>query len=178
MKWLCHCVEREFAPNRKITSAVLHCKKKKKTLQVRCRPFGPSLEPEERPVPEPYQRVASLAMAEPSPPPPPSNSGLRILLAKDRAPTSSPSAPAAVSSHADRDRIIVSPLSSPPSRTLGASARCVPVREDRLPISLNLNRLLGRRECSGPRCLGTKPPKLLPSRQFRKRLNLRYVLYS
>ncbi|KAM3317024.1 hypothetical protein ACQJBY_034920 [Aegilops geniculata] len=46
-------------------------------------------------------------MAEPSPPPPPpSNSGLRILLAKDRAPTSSPSAPAAVSSHADRDRII------------------------------------------------------------------------
>uniref|UniRef100_A0A453JCG1 Uncharacterized protein n=1 Tax=Aegilops tauschii subsp. strangulata TaxID=200361 RepID=A0A453JCG1_AEGTS len=57
-------------------------------------------------VPEPYQRLASLAMAEPSPPPPPSNSGLRILLAKDRAPTSSPSAPAAVSSHADRDRII------------------------------------------------------------------------
>ncbi|KAI5015172.1 hypothetical protein ZWY2020_056562 [Hordeum vulgare] len=58
-----------------------------------------------RPVPEPYQRVASLAMAKPSPPPPP-NSGLRILLAKDRTATSSPSAPAVVSSHADRGRII------------------------------------------------------------------------
>ncbi|XP_047089211.1 THO complex subunit 1-like [Lolium rigidum] len=46
-------------------------------------------------------------MAEPSPPPPPpSNSGLRILLTKARAPTSSPSTSAAVSSHADRDRII------------------------------------------------------------------------
>uniref|UniRef100_A0ACD5WI89 Uncharacterized protein n=1 Tax=Avena sativa TaxID=4498 RepID=A0ACD5WI89_AVESA len=48
-------------------------------------------------------------MAEPSPPPPPppsSNSGLRILLTKDRAPASSPSTLAAVSSHADRDRII------------------------------------------------------------------------
>ncbi|KAE8793682.1 THO complex subunit 1 [Hordeum vulgare] len=44
-------------------------------------------------------------MAKPSPPPPP-NSGLRILLAKDRTATSSPSAPAVVSSHADRDRII------------------------------------------------------------------------
>uniref|UniRef100_A0ACD5TTH8 Uncharacterized protein n=1 Tax=Avena sativa TaxID=4498 RepID=A0ACD5TTH8_AVESA len=44
-------------------------------------------------------------MAEPSPPPP-SNSGLRILLTKDRAPTSSPCTLAAVSSHADRDRII------------------------------------------------------------------------
>ncbi|CAM0871010.1 unnamed protein product [Alopecurus aequalis] len=45
-------------------------------------------------------------MAEPSPPPPPSNSGLRILLTKDRTPTSSSSTLAAVSSHADRDRII------------------------------------------------------------------------
>ncbi|KAI5005903.1 hypothetical protein ZWY2020_033146 [Hordeum vulgare] len=44
-------------------------------------------------------------MAKPSPPPPP-NSSLRILLAKDRTATSSPSAPAVVSSHADRDRII------------------------------------------------------------------------
>ncbi|KAI4966319.1 hypothetical protein ZWY2020_041318 [Hordeum vulgare] len=44
-------------------------------------------------------------MAKPSPPPLP-NSGLHILLAKDRTATSSPSAPAIVSSHADRDRII------------------------------------------------------------------------
>ncbi|KAI4993060.1 hypothetical protein ZWY2020_007373 [Hordeum vulgare] len=66
-----------------------------------------------RPVPEPYQRVASLAMAKPSPPPPP-NSGLRILLAKDRTATSSPSALDRLS-HADR-QIIVSP--PPPSRTL------------------------------------------------------------
>ncbi|KAI4990621.1 hypothetical protein ZWY2020_038984 [Hordeum vulgare] len=51
-------------------------------------------------------------MAKPSPPPPP-NFGLRILLAKDRTITSSPSAPAVVSSHADRDRIIVSPLPPP-----------------------------------------------------------------
>ncbi|KAI5016114.1 hypothetical protein ZWY2020_005965 [Hordeum vulgare] len=65
-----------------------------------------------RPVPEPYQRVASLSMAKPSLPPPP-NSGLRILLAKDRTATSSLSAPAVVSSHADRDRIIVSPLPPP-----------------------------------------------------------------
>ena len=43
-------------------------------------------------------------MAEPSPPP--SNAGLRILLSKDRSPPSPPST--AVSSHADRDRIIVS----------------------------------------------------------------------
>ncbi|KAL5217538.1 hypothetical protein ABZP36_018222 [Zizania latifolia] len=43
-------------------------------------------------------------MAEPTPPP--SNPGLRILLSKDRPPASSSSAPAAVSSHADRDRII------------------------------------------------------------------------
>ncbi|KAI4978386.1 hypothetical protein ZWY2020_014940 [Hordeum vulgare] len=44
-------------------------------------------------------------MAKTSPSPLP-NSGLRILLAKDRTATSSPSAPAVVSSHADRDRII------------------------------------------------------------------------
>ncbi|PWZ57915.1 THO complex subunit 1 [Zea mays] len=43
-------------------------------------------------------------MAEPSPPPV-SNAGLRILLSKDR-PAPSPPPTAAVSSHADRDRII------------------------------------------------------------------------
>jgi len=42
-------------------------------------------------------------MAEPSPPPP-SNAGLRILLSKDRPPSST--AVSTVSSHADRDRII------------------------------------------------------------------------
>ncbi|KAF7066426.1 hypothetical protein CFC21_072417 [Triticum aestivum] len=45
-------------------------------------------------------------MASPSPSPPPSNSGLRTRLTKDRPPAPSPSPLAAVSSHADRDRII------------------------------------------------------------------------
>lgn len=50
--------------------------------------------------------TAHATMAEPSPPPV-SNAGLRILLSKDR-PAPSPPPTAAVSSHADRDRIIVS----------------------------------------------------------------------